>query len=163
MNTSTRRGLVVLVALLVGAASGALATAALRASPKPVQRIPLAQADSPAGGKGRTLGLSKVLIPAGAAISLHHHPGTQVAYIASGTLTYSVRKGGVTLMSGTPGESPKMVRRIGPGQTGQIPSGDWIVEQPTTIHSAVNRSSKTIVIYLATLFPIGSPAAIAVK
>ena len=163
MNTSTRRVLVVLVALLGGAASGALATAALRATPKPVQRLPLAETDSPAGGKGRTLGLSKVLIPAGAAISLHHHPGTQVAYIASGTLTYSVRKGGVTLMSGTPGESPKVVRRIGPGESGQIPTGDWIVEQPTTIHSAVNRSGKTIVIYLATLFPIGSPAAIAVK
>jgi quercetin dioxygenase-like cupin family protein len=163
MNASTRRALVVLVALLVGAASGALATAALRATPKPVQRIPLAQADSPAGGKGRTLGLSKVLIPAGAAISLHHHPGTQVAYLASGMLTYSVRKGGVTLMSGTPGESPKIVRRIGPGETGEIPTGDWIVEQPSTTHSAVNRSGETIVIYLATLFPIGSPAAIPVK
>lgn len=163
MNTSTRRALVVLAALLVGAASGALATAALRATPKPVQRIPLAQTDNPAGGRGRTLGLSKVLIPAGAAISLHHHAGTQVAYIARGTLTYSVRTGGVTLMSGTPGESTKVVRRIGPGETGQIPTGDWIVEQPTTIHSAVNRSGKTIVIYLATLFPIGSPAAIPVK
>jgi quercetin dioxygenase-like cupin family protein len=163
MNTSARRALVVLVALLVGAASGALATAALHATPEPVQRIPLAEADSPAGGKGRTLGLSKVLIPAGAAISPHRHPGTQVAYIASGTLTYSVRTGGVTLMSGTPGEGPRIVRRIGPGATGQIPTGDWIVEQPSTIHSAVNHSGKTIVIYLATLFPTGSPAAIAVK
>ena len=96
-----------------------------------------------------------MLIPARAEIALHRHPGTQVAYIASGTLTYSVRRGGVTVMSGAPGES-KTVAKIGPGQTGKIAAGQWIVEQPNTVHSGRNATGKPVVIYLATLFPIGS-------
>ena len=73
-------------------------------------------------------------VPAGAAIALHHHLGTQIARIASGTLTYSVRDGGV-----------------------KIRSGQWIVEQPQTIHQAENRGDSKVVIYLATLLKHGAP------
>ena len=163
MSTSTRRAAAVLAVFVAGALLGAGALAAVRATPAPVQRIPLAAADNPTGGKGRTLGLTKVLIPAHAAIALHRHPGTQVAYIASGTVTYSVRKGGVTVMSETPGESPNQVEKIGPGQSGKIAAGEWIVEQPNTVHSGANNTAKPVVIYLATLFPIGSAPSIPVK
>ena len=64
MPRSTRRAAAVLIALLAGAVFGALGLAAVRATPAPVQRVPLAAADNPTGGKGRTLGLTKVLIPA---------------------------------------------------------------------------------------------------
>jgi mannose-6-phosphate isomerase-like protein (cupin superfamily) len=121
-----------------------------------VVRTALAQSTKVKGAKGRTLGLSRVTIPAGGTIALHHHEGTQVAYIQKGVLTYTVRSGSVTVMSG-PADNPAVVRRIGAGQTGKIAAGQWIVEQPSTIHQAANRGSAKIVIYLATLLRTGAP------
>ncbi len=143
----------------LGAAGGSSATAAPRSAPQPVVRDPLGTVDGPVGAKGKTLGLSLVTIPAGARIALHHHAGTQVAYVAQGVLTYSVKSGSVSVMRGPAGTST-LVRRIGPGQTGRIAAGEWIVEQPTTIHRAANEGKQKVVIYLATLFPVGSPASI---
>jgi quercetin dioxygenase-like cupin family protein len=92
----------------------------------------------------------------GATIALHHHEGTQVAYIQSGVLTYTVKSGSVTVMSG-PADSPTVVRKINGGQTGKIRAGQWIVEQPSTIHQAANNGSAKIVIYLSTLLRTGAP------
>jgi quercetin dioxygenase-like cupin family protein len=119
-------------------------------------RTPLAQSTKVKGAKGKTLGLSRVTIPAGGTIALHHHEGTQVAYIQSGLLTYTVKSGSVTVMSG-PADSPKVVRRISGGQTAKISAGQWIVEQPSTIHQAANNGSQKIVIYLSTLLRTGAP------
>ena len=119
-------------------------------------REPLAQSTKVTGAKGRTLGLSRVTIPAGGTIALHHHEGTQVAYIQSGVLTYTVQSGSVTVMSG-PADNPKVVRKIADGQTGKITAGQWIVEQPSTIHQAANNGSAKIVIYLSTLLKTGAP------
>ncbi len=119
-------------------------------------RTPLAQSAKVKGVKGRTLGLSRVIIPAGGTIALHHHQGTQVAYIQSGVLTYSVRSGSVTVRTG-PADNPRLVRRIPAGRTGKIAAGQWIVEQPSTVHRAANKGKKKIVIYLATLLKTGAP------
>jgi quercetin dioxygenase-like cupin family protein len=119
-------------------------------------RTPLAQSTKVKGAKGRTLGLSRVTIPVNGVIALHHHQGTQVAYIQSGVLTYTVKSGSVTVMSG-PADDPKVVRKIGSGQTGKITPGQWIVEQPSTIHQAANLGKTKIVIYLSTLLKTGAP------
>jgi quercetin dioxygenase-like cupin family protein len=120
-------------------------------------RTPLAQSTKVKGAKGKTLGLSRVTIPAGGTIALHHHQGTQVAYIQSGVLTYTVKSGSVTVMSG-PADDPAVVRKISGGQTGKIHAGQWIVEQPSTIHQAANHGGTKIVIYLSTLLRTGAPA-----
>jgi quercetin dioxygenase-like cupin family protein len=119
-------------------------------------RTPLAQSTKVKGVKGKTLGLSRVTIPAGGTIALHHHQGTQVAYIQSGVLSYSVKAGSVTVMTGT-ADNPMVVRKINEGQTGRITAGQWIVEQPSTIHQAANKGSAKIVIYLSTLLKTGAP------
>src|SRR5436190_9503546 len=119
-------------------------------------RTGLAQSTKVAGASGRTLGLSRVTIPVSGTIALHHHEGTQVAYIQSGVLTYTVKSGDVTVFSG-PADNPTVVRKINAGQTGQITAGDWIVEQPSTIHRAANKGKTKIVIYLATLLKKGAP------
>jgi quercetin dioxygenase-like cupin family protein len=119
-------------------------------------RTPLAQSTKVKGAKGRTLGLSRVMIPVGGEIALHHHEGTQVAYIQKGVLTYTVKSGSVTVMSG-PGDNPTVVRRIAGGQTGRIEAGQWIVEQPATVHRAANKGKSPIVIYLSTLLRTGAP------
>jgi quercetin dioxygenase-like cupin family protein len=118
-------------------------------------RTPLAQSTKVKGAKGRTLGLSRVTIPAGGTIALHHHEGTQIAYIQSGALTYTVKSGSVTVMSG-PADNATMVRKINAGQTGKITAGQWIVEQPSTVHQAANNGSAKIVIYLSTLLKTGA-------
>jgi quercetin dioxygenase-like cupin family protein len=119
-------------------------------------RTALAQSTKVKGAKGRTLGLSRVTIPVGGQIALHHHEGTQVAYIQKGVLTYTVKSGSVPVMSG-PADSPSVVRRIAGGQTGRIEAGQWIVEQPSTIHEAANKGKSPIVIYLSTLLRTGAP------
>jgi quercetin dioxygenase-like cupin family protein len=120
------------------------------------KRLPLAESSKVKGASGRTLGLSKVTIPAGGQIALHHHEGTQLAFIKSGTLTYTVKSGLVTVMKG-PAGTASVVRKIRGGQTGKVRAGQWIVEQPSTVHQAANRGSTKIVIYLATLLKSGAP------
>ena len=64
-----------------------------------VTRTALAQSDKVRGASGRTLGLARVTIPVGGRIALHHHEGTQVAYIQADVLTYTVKSGRVTVFS----------------------------------------------------------------
>jgi quercetin dioxygenase-like cupin family protein len=120
------------------------------------QREALAASPKVKGAKGKTLGLSRVTIPVGGQIALHHHEGTQIAFIQKGVLTYTVQSRSVTVMSG-PADAAKVVRKIGAGKTGRITAGQWIVEQPSTIHQAANNGSKPIVIYLSTLLRTGAP------
>jgi mannose-6-phosphate isomerase-like protein (cupin superfamily) len=121
-----------------------------------VVRTPLAESTKVKGAKGRTLGLSRVTIPAGGRIALHHHQGTQVAFVQKGVLTYTVKEGGVTVMTG-PADDASVVRRIAAGGTGRIAAGQWIVEQPSTIHQAANKGKSPVVIYLSTLLRTGAP------
>jgi quercetin dioxygenase-like cupin family protein len=144
------------------AVAGAVAVGARKGDAPPVSRVALAQQVDPVGAAGRTLGLSRVKIQPRARIALHRHPGTQLAYIQRGVLTYSVRTGSVEVMRGAADQSPKVVRRIDAGQTGKIRAGQWIVEQPGTIHRARNASHASVVILLATLFTNGSPPSLPV-
>jgi quercetin dioxygenase-like cupin family protein len=120
------------------------------------KRVALAQSNKVRGASGRTLGLSRVTIPVGGSIALHHHEGTQISYIQAGVLTYTVKSGGVTVYSG-PSDNATAVRKITSGQTAAIRAGQWIVEQPSTVHRATNKGKARIVIYLATLLKKGAP------
>jgi hypothetical protein len=142
---------------LVGAAAGGYA---LAGEQQTATREALAGSDHVIGAPGKTLGLSRVTIPPGVRLPLHRHAGTQIAYIDSGTLTYTVRTGLVRVAKGPSDSKHRIVRVIRAGQTGPIAAGEWIVEQPTEIHYAENKGSKPVVIYLSTLFPIGAPPSI---
>jgi len=122
-------------------------------------RNALAETDRVQGAPDRTLVLSRVLVEPGAKLALHHHLGTQVARIQSGTLTYTVRQGSVVVRRGESDQDPETVRSIDAGQTARIRAGQWIVEQPSDIHQAANRGSTPVVIYLATLLKKGAPPA----
>jgi quercetin dioxygenase-like cupin family protein len=124
------------------------------------KRVELAASESVRGAQDRTLRLSRVTVPAGASLALHHHPGTQISNIEQGTLTYTVKTGQVRVMRGDAAK-PKLVRTIKAGQTGQIRHGQWIVEQPNVVHQAANRGKTDVVIVLATLFPDGAPLSVA--
>lgn len=149
----------VFVAALVAGAYTAGVSQGDTPAPAPVREA-LATTNNPTGGKGRTLALVRITVPVGAKLALHHHPGTQIASIQQGTLTYTVVKGKVKVGQGD-AEKGKTVRTIRAGQTVPIKTGQWIVEQPSVIHRAENKGSKPIVILLSTLFPIGAPPSIA--
>jgi len=148
------------LALAVGLALGSLLPAAFGDTKAPSAiRNALAQTGKVQGAPGRTLILSRVVVPPGARLASHRHLGTQVARVQSGALRYTVLRGGVAVHRGESDEQPRTVRRIGSGQTGTLHGGEWIVEQPSDIHRAANLSRQPVVIYLATLLKTGAPAA----
>jgi quercetin dioxygenase-like cupin family protein len=157
--------LTVLALVLTAAASAYAATTLRGAKDAPVVRTALAQDVDPAGARGQTLGLSRVTVEPGAELALHRHPGTQIAYIQRGTLTYWVVRGRpVEVRSGSPEASggARLIRRIAAGQSGKVRAGQWVVELPGTIHHAANRGDVEIEILIASLFKDGKPAAIPV-
>ncbi len=162
MTVRPRAAVLFVLAIVLAAATGAFAAGALQ-SAAPVSRAALGQQVDPAGAPGRTLGLSRVTIAPAARIALHRHPGTQLAYIERGALTYTVRTGSVNVMRGDAEGSPRLVRRIGRGQTSKIRAGEWIVERPGTIHQARNDGRGPVEILLSTLFTNGSPPSLPVK
>lgn len=151
-----RPALVALGLVALGAAAGGVAVSAVRKAPPKPKYNSLARTVKPHGARGRALGLSRVVIQPGAKIPLHFHKGTQVSTVRRGTLTYTVKKGGVRVMAG-PGDSGRLVRRIRAGQTGKIRAGQWLVEQPSTIHRAANRGRGRIVIYISSLLRKNTP------
>ncbi|HEX4733372.1 MAG TPA: hypothetical protein VH247_03075 [Thermoleophilaceae bacterium] len=152
-----------ILALVAGAAGAYAAGAASGQSSPTAVREALAQAVSPSGARGETLGLSRVVIPPRAQLALHVHPGTQIAYIDKGTLTYTVRTGAVNVYRGQADKGPRLVRRITAGHTAKIRAGQWVIEKPHVQHFGANRSAKPIVILAATLLKNGQPPAIPVQ
>lgn len=150
-----------LIASGFGAGIAVSAGAADDPAPAPVtvSRQSLAEAPAPAGSPKRTLGLSKVVVMPGAQLASHHHPGTQLGYVAEGVLTYTVETGRARLMSG-PGDDATVVKVIKPGQTVQVRPGRWLLEEQGEVHHARNAGTTPITLYVATLFRTGAPAAI---
>lgn len=122
----------------------------------------LAQGVDPTGSRGRTLALSRVTIPAHTRLELHRHPGTQVAFVQNGTLTYMVRRGVAKVYRGAGDQKPTVVRRVAAGRTGRVRAGEWVIERPRVVHFGANEGDRPVLILLATLFRNGSPASIPV-
>lgn len=150
-----------LIASGFGAGIAVSATAAGEDDPAPVtvHRQSLAEMAGPSGAKNRTLGLSKVVVMPGAQLASHHHPGTQLGYVAEGVLTYTVETGRAKLMRG-PGDAPELVRVVKPGDTVKVRPGHWLQEEQGEVHHARNAGSVPVVLYISTLFKTGEPAAI---
>src|ERR1700759_3240994 len=124
------------------------------ATPAPVRKA-LAQTEHVQGAPGRTMVLSKVTVPPGAKLAVHHHLGTQISRVVAGTLTYMVRAGKAELFEGE-AEEARLVRDITAGKTAKIGAGQWLVEQPSDIHQAAHRGPSPVVIYIATLLKDGA-------
>jgi quercetin dioxygenase-like cupin family protein len=148
-----------LVAAGFGAGVAVSATAADDPAPVTVTRQSLAEVAGPRGAPDRTLGLSRVVVMPGAALAPHHHPGSQLGYVAEGVLTYTVETGRARLMRG-PGDDPTLVRVVGPGRTVRVRPGRWLVEEQGEVHHARNAGEVPVVLYISTLFRTGEPAAI---
>ncbi len=162
MLSRSRLAVLAGAALLSVAAAASYAAGVAHQGAAQATRTALAQAVNPAGAKGRTLGLSRVAIPAHTRLGLHRHPGTQIAYVRRGTLTYTVRTGMVNVYRGPADEDPRIVRRVRAGHTGKVHAGEWVIERPRVVHFGANNGDRPVVILLATLFRNGRPASIPV-
>jgi quercetin dioxygenase-like cupin family protein len=150
-----------LVASGFGAGIAVSATAADEdPAPVTVTRQALAEVAGPTGAPNRTLGLSRVVVMPGAELASHHHPGSQLGYVAEGVLTYTVETGRARLMKG-PGDDATVVRVVKPGTTVKVRPGHWLQEEQGEVHHAANTGEIPVVIYIATLLRTGEPAAIA--
>ena len=161
MSESLRRvrWIPLLVVSLVALGGGAIGFA-LGGGPAPVVREPLAQTSKARGAPDRTLALTRITIQPGTALPLHHHPGTQSAYVDSGVLTYTVEQGTARIKRGPADDHPVLVRKLEAGDTAKLKPGQWIVEQPSDHHHAANNGGDPVVLYLSTLFPKGAPPSI---
>jgi quercetin dioxygenase-like cupin family protein len=161
MSASLRRvrWIPLLVVSLVALGGGAIGFA-LGGAAAPVVREPLAQTSKARGAPDRTLALTRITIQPGTALPLHHHPGTQIAYVDSGVLTYTVEQGTARVKRGPADDHPVLVRKLEAGDTAKLKPGQWIVEQPSDHHHAANDGGDPVVLYLSTLFPKGAPPSI---
>ena len=114
-------------------------------------------AGGPPEAPGQEMMLSRVVIPAGAEIAPHTHPGMQMAFIAEGELTYTVHSDSV-LVTRAAGRDGAREERVEAGGTTTLRTGDSIVEPEGMQHSARNEGDVPVVIYLSSLFDEGAPA-----
>ena len=124
------------------------------ASVAPVVRQVLAEA-LPDEGRGLDLQLVRYTIQPGTTLAVHHHPGTQVALIEQGRLTYTVVTGEVVVH-----QPDGVTRTIRAGNTDLIVAGEWIVEREPVVHFGANKTDTLVVILATTLLRDGQPAAI---
>ena len=101
--------------------------------------------------------LYQVTVEPGAHISLHVHPGTQVASIAAGELTYPVLHGEAQVTRASRDGTPGPVERATSGQEVVLRPGDWLAEQAGTIHQARNAGNEPVVILISSRFPAAEP------
>jgi quercetin dioxygenase-like cupin family protein len=109
----------------------------------------------PGNAPGQRLGLWHYTIPAGTALVPHRHPGWQVARIASGTLTYTILSGTVTVFRAAGNQES-----YGPGQSIKLGPGDTVIETPDVHHFGANEGTEPVEIYTSTLLSDGEPVAI---
>lgn len=155
--------LLVLVAV-VGAIGGGVATAAVVRATS-VERDVLSRFVNPRGADGRTMYLQRVVVPAGMKLPLHFHDGSQIAGITSGTLRYTVVKGGkvkVVDMDST-GQVPTVVHTILPGETYDVKTGMGVVEPSGMQHRVEALPGEDVVIYVSSLLENGKPLSVKVE
>ena len=116
----------------------------------------------PETATGQLLELTRVIVPAHESLPPHTHPGPQLAIIVSGTLTYIVIDGEVTVTraASTAGET---VETYASGDTLELQEGDSISEPALMVHRAAVAGDEPVIIYLASLFPEGAAPATTVQ
>ncbi len=152
------------IALFALGLSGAPVTFAQDATPTAapstvVVRTVLSQGE-PASAPGHILQLVRFDIPAHTKLAVHTHPGTQSAFLQSGSLTYTVVENGTVAIkrAGAMTGTPVAAEILSPGQTTVFNAGDSWTETEGMVHFAENAGDEPVVILVASLFTDGAPA-----
>lgn len=136
--------------LLAGSALAQQPAATPQATPSAVVREILNDGH-PAAAPGQVLELVRYTIPPQMTLPVHIHPGMQVAFVESGTLTYTVVEGEATVtQGGVPGT-------LGAGEEVDLNPGDTVTEPAGMVHFGANRTDAPIVLLVASLFAADEP------
>ena len=122
--------------------------------PEPVVRHILSSAH-PASAPGETLELVQYIIPAGAELPVHTHPGVQMATVESGSLTYHVVARGQVTVTRADG----VEETIEPGEQVIFHMGDSWVEPIGMVHYAENHTAAPVVLISSSLLDDDAPPA----
>jgi len=141
-----------------GSTPGSTAGSTPGTATAPVVKQVLNQQADPPGAPGRTLTLMRYVIAPGAKLSPHVHPGIQLAYIESGTLTYTIVSGTANVRRG--GADPTPV--TGP-TTITLDAGDAVNETGDMVHFGANDGSVPLVILASLLTEDGKDLAVTVS
>ena len=126
-----------LTAVLVLTTALALAAPAGTATePVPTVAREILATSKPANAPGYTLYLVQVTAMPGALLAKHFHPGTQNAYVVSGSVRYTVYKGAARVYHGPADSTTKPYKVITAGHSGTLVPGDWLVETTSLVHQA---------------------------
>ncbi len=135
-----RTALLITVALFVGVLIGSLGTRALHAQQQSITRTNLGQKDL-VGVDGKEAIMYIAEIAPGAQSGRHYHPGTEIAYVLSGT--------GVLEMDGK-------------GAT-DMKEGVHAIIDPKTIHNGKNTGSAPLKVLVVAIHPKGEPPVVPVQ
>ncbi len=144
------------------ATPAAPAAGAPTASPStaPAAKATIFASATPPNAPTQTLTLYHVDVPPGAVIAPHQHPGQQVSHVTSGTLTYTVMAGAVTLVEAPVDGKPGPSRVIAAPATIEVTAGQSLTEPAGEIHRATNVGSSDVRIDIAVLVPQGDPISV---
>jgi quercetin dioxygenase-like cupin family protein len=115
---------------------------------------------TPASAPDQSLQLVRYVIQPGTKLPAHVHPGTQIASIVSGELTYSVVSGQIRVERAAPNGTPGPVEWLKAGETTVLRPGDAVIETEGMVHFGENLGSEPVVILAATLLEAGQPPSI---
>jgi len=164
MKTRMMLALWVALIVVIAAAQGRHESTGSSATPAAgggVTRSVLAAA-TPAAVPGQSLQLVRYVIRPGTTLPAHVHPGTQLASIESGELTYTVVRGEIRVERAAANGTPESVETLTSGETTVLRPGDAVVETEGNVHLGENLSGDPVVILAATLLEAGQPSSIVV-
>ncbi|MFO1039028.1 MAG: hypothetical protein U1E45_19470 [Geminicoccaceae bacterium] len=113
----------------------------------------------PTNAPGQSLYLVRYEIPAHTPLKPHHHEGTQIGLVESGTLTYHVLTGDVPVYGPGPDGKATLLKTLKAGDVATVGAGQWVVETPDDHHFGVNEGTEPLVIYTSSLLATGAPLA----
>jgi len=115
---------------------------------------------TPASAPDQSLQLVRYVIQPGTVLPAHIHPGTQLARIESGELTYTVVRGQIRVERSTADGTPGPAEWVKSGETTVLRPGDAVIETEGNVHFGENRGTEPLVILAATLLEAGQPPSI---
>ena len=109
----------------------------------------------PSAAAGQELQLVRVEVADGATVAPHTHPGSIALCVESGSPTFGVVEGTVTLTQATTIATPEATQQLTAGSETQLQPGDCLAfDATTTVHTLVNTGGPAV-IWQAHLYAIG--------
>ncbi len=164
MVTSAAQTFSVLIGLLLGLLVPLATATAQDATPAATSTTGVTRevlnTDLPEMSPGYALTLTRVVIEPGGVAAAHFHPGTQLIYIESGVVLYTVLNGELPFMLAGEDGQPGVEGVLRAGETMEFGPGDRFIEHKDMIHVAENRGDAPVVILAASLLGPSLPASI---